>query len=253
MREIFNMKNEQRRHYDGKKDKDFIIASFKKCVTEKREIDKDLERIMLPFIKTKKCTILDACCGIGHISYFLSEISPESKFLGVDQTTYLIEEAKKLCLNNSNITFEINDIFDITTKYSKTFDISISWRTLSWLPYYEQMLRDLFAVTKHHIFISSLFYDGDIDFITQVREFKKETGKEHFNDYYNVYSLPQFRKFVYALGAKNIEIYDFEISKDLPKPPIDQLGAYTLRLEDGKRLQISGAILLPWKIIRIDL
>ena len=98
-----------------------------------------------------------------------------------------------------------------------------------------------------------MFYDGDIDFITQVREFKKDAGKEHFNDYYNVYSLPQFRKFVYELGAKNIEIYDFEISKDLPKPPIDQLGAYTLRLQDGKRLQISGAILLPWKIIRIDL
>lgn len=250
---IFKMNNEQRQHYDGDKDKEFIIASFKKCVTEKREIDKFFEKLISPFIESKNYNILDACCGIGYLSYFLSEISPKSKFLGVDQTYYLIEEAKKLGQKKSNISFELNDISNIVTKYPKNFDISINWRTLSWLPYYKQMLRDLFAVTKHHIFLSSLFYDGDIDFITQVREFKKEAGKEHFNDYCNVYSLPQFQKFVYKLGAKNIEVYDFEINKDLEKPPIDQLGGYTLKLEDGKRLQISGIILLPWKIIRIDL
>ena len=114
------------------------------------------------------------------------------------------------------------------------------------------MIKDLIAVTKDHIFLSSLFYDGDIDFEIKVREFQKETGKEHFNDYYNVYSFPRFQRFVYELGAKNIEAYDFEINTDLPKP-IDQMGSYTVKLEDGKRLQISGAVILTWKIIRIDL
>ncbi len=239
------MSNEQRQHYDKEKDKKFIIESFKKCVSEKREIDKLLEKIIFPFIDSKKCNILDASCGIGYISYFLSEISKESNFIGVDQTEYLIEEAKKLCQNKLNISFEVNDISKIVSKYPKKFDISISWRTLSWLPYYKEMLKDLFALTKNHIFLSSLFYEGDIDFITQVREFKKETGKEHFNDYYNVYSLPQFKKYAFELGAKNIEIYDFEIEKDIEKPQIDQMGGYTMKLEDGKRLQISGAIFLP--------
>lgn len=247
------MKNEQRRHYDKEKDKEFIIESFKKCVSEKREMDKLLEKIIFPFIDSKKLDILDASCGIGHISYFLSEINKESKFVGVDQTEYLIKEAEKLCQNKPNISFEVNDISKIISKYPKKFDISISWRTLSWLPYYKEMLKDLFSLTKNHIFISSLFYDGDIDFITQVREYKKETGKENFNDYYNVYSLPQFKKYAFELGAKNIEVYNFEIEKDIEKPPIDQLGGYTVKLENNERLQISGAILLPWKIIRIDL
>ncbi len=247
------MKNEQRQHYDKEKDKEFIIESFKKCVSEKREMDKLLEKIIFTFIDSKKLDILDASCGIGHISYFLSEISKESKFVGVDQTEYLIKEAEKLCQNKPNISFEVNDISKIISKYPKKFDISISWRTLSWLPYYKEMLKDLFSLTKNHIFISSLFYDGDIDFITQVREFKKETGNNHFNDYYNVYSLPQFQKYAFEIGAKNIEVYDFEIKKDIKKPQINQLGGYTMKLEDGKRLQISGAILLPWKIIRIDL
>jgi len=109
------------------------------------------------------------------------------------------------------------------------------------------------AVTKEHIFLSSLFYDGNIDFITPIREFKTETGKEQFNDYYNVYSLPQFKKFVLELGAKNIETYDFDIDIDLPKPPNDKMIAYTEKLENGKRLQLSGAVVLYWKIIRIDL
>ncbi len=115
------------------------------------------------------------------------------------------------------------------------------------------MLKELVAVTKDHIFVSSLFYDGDIDFITQVREFKTETGKEYFNDYYNVYSLPRFKKFVFGLGAKNVESYDFDISIDLPKPPIDQMISYTEKLENGKKLQLSGAVVLYWKVIRIDL
>jgi len=247
------MNGRERQHYDGEKDKEYIISSFKKCITEKREIDKYFETLISPFIKSKRYNILDACCGIGYISNFLSEISPESKFLGIDQTPYLIDEAKKLCKDKSNISFELDDIYNISTKYPKEFDISINWRTLSWLPYYDQMLENLIAVTKDHIFLSSLFYDGDVDFITQVREFKTETGKKHFNDYNNVYSLPHFKKFVYELGAKNIETYDFDIDIDLPKPPIDQLIAYSEKLENGKRLQISGAMLLPWKIIRIDL
>lgn len=249
------MKNQERHiHYDGEKDKEFILNSFRKCVTEKREMDQRLENLITPYIKTKNLKILDACCGIGHISYFLNEISPESSFYGVDQTSYLIDEAKKLCINKKNISFEVSDIHDLPLKFSKKFDVSINWRTLSWLPHYEQMLKDLFLVTKDHIFLSSLFYDGDIDFEIKVREYKKETGKEHFNDYYNVYSLPHFEKFVYEeLNAKSIVVYDFEIDVDIAPPPINQMGSYTLKLENGKRLQVSGAIILPWKIIRIDI
>jgi len=111
----------------------------------------------------------------------------------------------------------------------------------------------LFSLTKKHIFLSSLFYDGDIDFEIKVREFKKEAGKENFNSYYNVYSYPHFEKFVYSLGAKKIESFNFEIEKDIPKPSKDIMGTYTERLESGKRLQISGAVIMSWKIIHIEL
>ena len=225
---------------------------MKKYVENKQEMDKFLERLITPYIKEKKLKILDACCGIGHLSYFLSKLSKDSEFLGVDETGYLIEEAKKY-VRRKNVKFVVDDIYDLPEKYPKFFDISINWKTLSWLPYYEECLKSLFSVTKKYIFLSSLFYEGDIDFEIKVREFQKESGKSGFNLFYNVYSLPQFKKFVYDLGAKKIEVYDFQIEKDLPKPPINQMGTYTLQLRDGKRLQISGAIIMSWKIIRIDL
>ena len=59
--------------------------------------------------------------------------------------------------------------------------------------------------------------------------------------------------YIYQLGAKNIEEYDFEIGIDIPKPPIDQMGTWTVKLGNGKRLQISGVVVMSWKILRIDL
>ena len=239
-------------HVDDK-DKEYELNSYRKCVSEKRELDIFLEELISPFIKNKTLRILDAPCGIGHISYFLSELSPQSLFFGIDQTSWMIEEAKKLCKNKKNLSFKFGDLYDVLPLQKKQFDITINWRTLSWIPYYDQMLKVLIDSTKNHLFISSLFYDGDIDFEIKAREFKTEVGKNRFNYYYNVYSFPSFKEYVFSLGAKNIEAYDFNINTDISKPPIDHLASYTLRLEDGKRLQVSGTIILNWKVIRIDL
>jgi len=244
---------EKYNYYDGNKDKDFNISKMYDYVKDKQELDKSLEKQISPFIVDKKLKILDACCGIGHISNLLSELSPQSIFFGIDQSSYLIKEAKKISKNKKNLSFEIGDLYDFSNKFQKEFDISVIWKTISWLPYYEQIIKDLMSMTKNHIFISSLFYDGDIDFEIKVREFKKESGKNHFNNYYNVYSLPRFKKFVFDLGAKNIEVYNFNMNIDIPKPPIDEMGTYTEKLENNKRIQISGAVVMSWKIIRIDL
>ena len=115
------------------------------------------------------------------------------------------------------------------------------------------MLKSLFQSTKKHLFLSSLFYDGDIDFETKVREYQKEVGENQFNYYCNVYSFTRFKEFAYSLGAKDVKSYNFHINKDIPKPSIDQFSSYTLKLENGERVQVGGTIILPWKVIQIDL
>lgn len=239
-------------YYDGNKDKEHIVSEFKKPLKQKYEMDKYFEKIILPHVKSKKLEVLDACCGIGQISHYIHQINSNLKITGIDQTSFLIEEAKKLW-KGEKINFQVADVYDYAKKYQKKYDITINWKTLSWLPYYDEMVKSLFNLTKNHIFLSSLFYDGDIDFDIKVREYQTEIGKEKFNYYFNVYSLPKFKNFVLDLGAKNIEVFDFEINVDIEKPPINQIGTYTEKLENGKRLQISGNIIQSWKILRIDL
>lgn len=240
-------------YFKGDNDKDFNIASMKRYANEPQEIDKFLRQLISPYIEDKQLRVLDAACGIGHLSSFLSVFSPQSKFVGVDSAPYLIEEARSLYKDNKNLSFKVGDIYDLPNSYKKEFDISLSWKTLSWLPYYDKMIEALIAVTKKHIFLSSLFYDGDIDFEIKVREFTKEAGQDGFNAFYNVYSLPNFKRFIEGLGIKNMEAHDFEIGIDLPRSSLDQVGTYTARLENGKRLQISGSVVMNWKIIRLDL
>lgn len=235
-----------------KGDDRFAVAAMKKYL-KKQEMDKLLEKLVAPVIAGKRLKILDAGCGVGHVAALLGALSPRSTFIGVDQTPLYIKTARRLYHAEKNLAFEVGDLEDLPAKYPKGFDVAVSRAVISWIPYYADFMRALMRVTKKNIFLSSLFYDGDIDFITKVREFKKESGKENFNAYYNVYSIPHFKEFVLNLGAKNIKVMDFDIGIDLPRGPIDQMGTYTEKLKNGKRLQISGAVVMSWKWIRIDL
>ncbi|MCR4256354.1 MAG: class I SAM-dependent methyltransferase [Candidatus Uhrbacteria bacterium] len=237
-------------YFEGEADKAFNVASMKKYATNKQEMDKALEEMIRPFLASGSPSVIDACCGVGHVISFLSEMNPDATFLGVDQTPYLIEEAKKLNEGKKNVSFEAGDLFDLPAIYPKRFDLSINWKTLSWLPSYEDALKALFAVTKKHVFVSSLFYDGDIDFEIKVRQHKKEQDGFH---YYNIYSLPRFIRFAEAHGAKHVEVADFHMPLDLPRGDVDHMGTYTVPLADGSRLQMSGAVPMLWKLIRIDL
>jgi ubiquinone/menaquinone biosynthesis C-methylase UbiE len=245
--------NRNYKYFPSETDKNLHIDSMKKYVTTKQELDKQLDKLIIPLIQNKQFQILDACCGIGHLDYFLSSSSPDSSFIGIDQTSFLIDEAKILCADKKNVSFEVEDIYNLPTKYAKFFDISINWKTLSWLPHYDEFMKSLFAITKKHIFISSLFYDGNIDFEIKVKEYETEKRKEQFDLFYNIYSYPRFEKFVYDLGAKSVRSYDFNIDIDIPKPTLDDMGTYTITQNNQKRIQVSGPIMMLWKIIQIDL
>lgn len=240
-------------YFKGESDKEFNIESMRKYVNERQEMDKELETFITPFLRQGNPNVLDAACGIGHLEYFFSDINPHARFLGVDQAAYLIEEARQVNRDKPNVSFETGDILDLSQKYPKAFDLSISWKTLSFVPSYEPMVRALMDVTRGHIFLSSMFYDGDIDYEIKVREHQKDAGKDGWNVFFNVYSLPRFVRSVKGMGAKNVEVRDFNISIDIPRGPLDRVGTYTEKLADGRRLQISGAVVMSWKIIRIDL
>lgn len=234
-------------------DERLATGEMLKYADVKQELDKLLEAVITPHIAGTALSILDACCGVGHLTRLLATISPESELLGVDSSPRAIEHALDLCTAFERASFETGDIIELARKRPKAFDISVSWKTLSWLAAYEPMLEALFALTRSQIFLSSLFYDGDIDFDIRVRENRRASAREGFTSRYNVYSLPRFEAVARRLGAREVEVRDFEIGIDLPKPPPDQMGTYTISLEDGRRLQVSGAVIMSWKVIRLGI
>ena len=79
--------------------------------------------------------------------------------------------------------------------------------------------------------------------------YRPQEGREYSDIYYNIHSLIRFRKYLKELGYSKFEYVPFDIDIDLPRTDSLDIGTYTVRLEDGKRIQISGGMMMPWYFI----
>lgn len=190
---------------------------------KERQMDYLFDLLRGPF-QEKGQSILEAGCGYGRLIYFLNNFDAEQYYHGIDYVEELIGQAKKEFAHEKNIFFESADILKVSKKYLKKFDISISYKTLSWLPYYEKMMSKLFMMTKKRIYITSLFYDGDIDFITKIYQAARENSISYAH--LNTYSYLKFEKFCKDMGARAIKSFDMKLDIELP------------RAEDLNRLQL---------------
>jgi trans-aconitate methyltransferase len=237
-------------------DQAFALDSMRKYVERKQELDKLLESVARPLFEAGELSVIDVGCGIGHLAPHFNELSPGSGFHGVEQYEYMTEEARRANAGLPQATFEHADAYELPTRYPKGFDVAVAWKVLSAIPAFEPMLDVLLGLARRHVLIGSIFYDGDIDFEITVREHAKD--REGMSEVasltnYNVYSLPRFERYVRERGAADVQVHDFEIPIDLPRGDTDRMGTYTERLADGRRLQLSGAVVMNWKVIRIDL
>jgi ubiquinone/menaquinone biosynthesis C-methylase UbiE len=203
--------------------------------------------------KNKDLKILEAGCGYGRLLYFLNQYDQNQTYFGLDYVPELIKEGRKIFANNKNVNLECQDLMSLPDKYNNFFDISINYKTLSWLPYYETMLKQLVKVTKKKIFITSLFGEEDIDCIVKIYTNAQNNSGDSFS-FLNTYSLPKFKKYCHSLGIKEINATNMVIDVDLPKPlNQNKLATYTVLTADRQRLEITNNIILSWKLIEIVL
>ena len=229
------------------------VASMRSYADKRQELDKLLARLAAPAVGAGECSILDAGCGVGHLASLFRELNPRCRYHGADQHAFLIDEANALNADDALTTFEVCDVRDLPERHPDGFDVVVSWKVLTWIPDFSEMLPSLMALARRHLFIAALFYEGDIDFHTRVSTHAQERQGLLGSSHYNVYSLPRFEAAARALGARAIDVHPFEIGIDLPRGDADAMGTYTERLADGRRVQFSGALHMPWKVIRIDL
>lgn len=200
------------------------------------------------YLKTSEVqNICDMACGCGANLAYLASKFPQSNFLGIElEEMLVIEGRKRLCAPNADIIQ--GDWFRLDKKLENKFDGIISFQTLSWLSDYETSLKCLTSLNPKWIAISSLFYEGDVDYFIKVNDYtENEAFYKEMN--YNIYSLPRVRKTFASLGYRIFEYIPFDIDIDIEPPEKQERGTYTEKLANGKRIQISGGMMMPWYFI----
>ncbi len=194
--------------------------------------------------------ICDMACGGGANIAYLSSIFENSFFTGIDLADELVVYGNKQLEGKDKCRLYQGDLYDLDTNWIGKFHGIISFQTLSWLPEYEKALRNLAKLKPDWIAISSLFYEGDIEYIVKVKDYYRPSGsKEYGEAYYNIYSLSRIKKYFKQLGYSRFSYIPFDIDLDLPKSESLDLGTYTIKTEDEKRIQVSGALMMPWYFI----
>ena len=148
------------------------------------------------------------------------------------------------------VSLETGDWYNLDKRYINAFDGVITVQSLSWLEDWKVPLEKIIELNPRWIGLSSLFYEGRIEYQIKLMDYERndEIG-DHEESYYNIYSLPIIKEFLQKRGYSVFECALFDIDIDIPKPDHRDMGTYTVKTEDGQRLQISGALLMPWYFI----
>src|SRR5215472_10471299 len=177
----------------------FAVESYQNYYG-KTEQTKFLEQLITPYL-VPGSKVLDACCGGGEATYFLSQLQPQATFLGIDCHEVALEQARRHVWSD-RVKLEIADVNQLEHTYGdKAFDLVVCMKTISWLPSYEEVMKNIVRVARAHVFVSSLFYDGWIDFEIKVKEHTKPWADF---SWYNIYSFPRFVEFCEQNGAKRV-------------------------------------------------
>ena len=217
---------------------------------KEKQMEYLFSKLSIDFQK-KGLKVLDACCGYGRLTHFLNELDSEQFYTGVDFVEELIEQGRNNFSSCANIEFQHYNVLELSEKYDKEFDITINYKTMYCLPYYETLIEQLVKVTKNKIYITSPFYEGDIEYITKIY-IDAKTNSDSFH-YLNSYSLPKFRQFCKSLGIKEVNDTNMRLDFDIPAPDVNKLQTYTIMPTTGERLEVTGNILQNWKLIELVL
>jgi SAM-dependent methyltransferase len=196
---------------------------------------------------------LDVGCGAGANLFYLSSLFPEVCWTGVDLAgSVLFPHTQQLFFERGiNAQLITGDFFQLDRLVNnRKFELVLCIQTFTVLPSYDRLLEQLLKVTEGWLVLTSPFTDFNVDARIEVRDYTwppQEQGS-HFS---SVFSLPRLRAFCESRGFREWIVEDFEIDKDLPIPPSGGLTTYTQRLADGRRLQFTGPIFLPWKFIAL--
>ena len=167
------------------------------------ECSKQLGKIVKNFYRQGD-KVLDFGCAAGHYYYSLKKIDKNISYYGFDSTHHYINFAKKFFKKNKNMKFDVQNIFSLSKKYYKKFDIVFCCNVLLHLPSIDLPLKSLLSATKKYCIIRTLVSDQ-----THLSKFyyNDETDKKGVLNnfkYQNTYSYNLIKKKIKQIGNYKI-------------------------------------------------
>lgn len=202
--------------------------------------------------------ILDAACGAGANVLHMLRRWPHAHITGVDLKPEAISYARwhipKKFLQRT--LFRVGDILALPEYFAPhEFDVTTLMQTLLLFDRetYPRVLESIFAVTRSWVFLSSLFTEYEMDVESRIHLHVASDEYPSGNVSYNTLAVSRFARVCKSLGARKVLWRDFDISVNLEPPTAKGLGTYTVSLANGKRLQFSGCVFMPWKFVGIQM
>lgn len=191
----------------------------------------------------------DLGCGMGSNVFYFSQQQQHCNFTGIDIDEDLVEqgnsELKKRSVDNGLLS--VGDWFNLKKEHQQKYRGIFSAQTLMMFKDHETPLNALMDLDPDWLGINSLFFDGDIECSTLIRDYTYTPAKEY---YYSTFSLSRIQSLCEKRGYHYFYYVPFHIDIDLErKADWKGMGTYTARLAQGGNLQISGPLLMNWYFI----
>jgi ubiquinone/menaquinone biosynthesis C-methylase UbiE len=232
-----------------KVDKETSTKCYQSSLQRKTEQQKMLERI-LNELKLEPRDIADIACGGGGSTYHLGQLYPKARYSLVDVNEDAVAMARE-ATQGLDARCLVGDIYQLDLP-ADSFDLVICWQTLSWIDDPKAALRELVRICRPgaRVYASSLFnVHHDVDVYSKVEDRTRPSSAQGLRYTYNTYSMASIRDWI-GDAVSQLAIHEFEIPLDLPASGRG-LGTFTARLDDGRRLQLSGGMLLNWGILEL--
>jgi SAM-dependent methyltransferase len=178
--------------------------------------------------------VLDVGCANGEFLYFLRSSYPAIQVVGIDVNAPVIEKARELLPNGE---FAVADIESGENLPSGKFDLVFMNGVHYLLRDYHRWLQNLIALSRGAVFVFGVFNPEDLDFRATV----SRPGEHQSVSHWNLISQKSIKIFLDGLPTSlHHRFHNWEMPIDSPRSHADPMRCWTIRTEDGRRLQVNG-------------
>jgi len=203
----------------------------------------------------ESCRILDVGCGAGAVLGYMLDCDKRILWgYGVDINKDLIKIGNKILNERKIYNCELieGDFFQMDRNVFGKIDGVISLQTFNILPDYRDIVRCICELEPRWIAFSMLGFEGLIDYNIKLFDYTKDKQDGYSEVFYNIYSLPIMKDFFHKMGYSKFDYMEFEMDIDLPRINKMGRGTYTIKTVQGKRMQISGGMMMPWYFVFVE-